>query len=114
MPTIIAKHSSSPGKSMPSAMDPPITVKNTPFLPFLNSLSAFIVIFCWPDSSQYASFFTSLSRNGRILRIMLYDGKNTKVFLSTLLQSLAMFFSILENIDGSFCMSSYLVVTLPR
>ncbi len=71
MPTIMAKDSSSPGKSMPSAMEPPITVKNTPFLPLLNVFRAVIVLLGCPDSSQYIGFLTSLSRKGRILFIML-------------------------------------------
>ena len=40
MPTMIAKHSSSPGKSMPSATDPPMTEQNTPSLPARNEAKA--------------------------------------------------------------------------
>ena len=52
MPTTIATLSSSPGKSMPSATDPPITQKKTPSRPARNLSRADMVLRCLPDSSQ--------------------------------------------------------------
>ena len=69
MPTMMVTDSSSPGKSMPSATDPPRTEKKTPLRPDLNLARLSAVLRWFPDSSQYLGRSMCLSRYGRMLRM---------------------------------------------
>ena len=61
-PTMMVTQSSSPGKSIPSATDPPRTEKKTPLRPLLNLARLSAVLRWLPDSSQYLGRSMCLSR----------------------------------------------------